>query len=177
MTARRGVTLVELLLSLPLIAVVGVLFSQLFPTLIHDVPRLQRLAEANTQVTDVLEQLRRDLQSAEALPDAAEGLTTGESLLLIRRPGSVVCYQVGDDGKISRRQLGADKSRKTGRSGTWPVAKARLTFRRWKRDGAAYAVEVSTAVRHKVHRDKEVDKLARTNVFYLSAWPGRRETP
>ena len=172
---RRGLTLIELLMTIPVLVIVAMLLSRLFPVLIRDVPRMQRTVHAQSTVQSVLRQLRGDVEAAEALPDAFSGQTAGDRLLLIRHPTCVVSYQIADDQIVRRRQpRGADPSTKA--THTWPRDKAEIRIRRWMAGDKAYAVEVQSSVRATRH-GQTLYKLATAEVLYPGALPGRWERP
>ena len=172
---RRGVTLIELVAVLPILTIVALLLSRLFPVLVWDVPQMRRTVQTHSTVESVLRQLRGDVEAAEALPDAFSGQTAGDRLLLIRRPTCVVSYQIVDKEIVRRLwQHGADPPAKA--THTWPRDKAEICFRRWMAGDKAYAVEVQSSVRATRH-GQTLYKLATAAVLYPGALAGRRERP
>ena len=170
---RRGMTLVEIIVTLPLIAAVGMIFSLLFPVLVRDVPRLQRVVHTHGQVGTMLQRIRRDVDSARSLPASADGRTAGESQLLIELDEGVICYRI-EPGRVVRDRLTGNVSRAERAGESWSLPKAKLSFRNWPGDLPAQAVEVRTAIEYTISR-RTYRKLANSHVFYLGALPGSRQ--
>ncbi len=170
---RRGFSLLELLVLLPLLGVVGVIAGSMFPALVRDVPKLQQVVYQNDRISTVLRCIRRDVDAAEALPDHYAGKTAGPKRLLIKLDHAVICYEIRED-EIVKEQLGPDAASPPRRIECWTLPDAKVHFERWDRSGAAFAVEIHTAVEFTTH-GHTLDKLANTHVFYLSAVPRFRE--
>lgn len=175
MTGRRGMTLVELLASLPLIAAVLVLVSALFPALMRDVPAIQRVVETHSGVGHVLKAIRRDVDQAVALPAAAAGKSAGDSTLLIELPDAMVCYQV-DQGEITRREIQAGRDKPGPVTNSWSLPGVKISFQLWRGDGRVLAVQIRTAVEHTA-KGKVSEKLANTHLLFVGVLQPVEEKP
>ena len=173
--SRRGMTLIELLGTIPLLLVAIAVSAVLYPVLLQDIPNLQRVFNDHGGLEDVLRRVGRDVDAAMSLPESHGGQTAGEKLLLIALPDGVVCYRVAD-GLIVREELFAGADGEARRTDTWSLPRAKMSFGRWRRGGAAFAVDVHTAVRYRM-RNRVEDRLANTHVFHLAALGGRRAEP
>ena len=172
---RRGLTLIELVGALPILVIVAVLLSRLFPVLLRDMPRMQRTVQTHNTVRSVLHQLRRDVEAAEALPDWHRGKNAGEETLIVRHPASMVTYRMTDK-EIVRRRRPHGRSTPTTVTHTWPREKAEIRFRCWMAGDKTYAVEVRSSVRATKHGNT-LYKLATAEVLFPGALPGRWEKP
>jgi len=172
---RRGVSLIEVIAVLPLLATASLVFTMLFSTLILEVPRQQKAAQIGAGLSSMLHRMRRDVEVARSLPDTHAGLTASEKLLLMELPDGVVCYRPVGCGLVrSDVSAGTEVGARSGEDESAPRAK--VSFRRWRRGGQAYAVEVHTAVEFAVKGQPE-SRLVNSHVLFLSSLPDRRETP
>ena len=64
MTRRGGMTLMEIIASLPLLLAVMALLSMVFPAVVTDVPKCRRVVETNTGICHMARALRRDIETA-----------------------------------------------------------------------------------------------------------------
>jgi len=167
---RRGFSLLEMIVVLPLLAAVTAIIAGLFPVLVRNVPSLWDTVNQQAGLTHMLSRLRKDVDAADGLPLSAAGRTADERLLLLELHGGVVCYRAAD-GAIIREELHSDRWATP--SDTWSLPKAKVSFTRWP-GGDAQAVEVRTAVKY-VTQGRSEEKLANSHVFYLAAMPGRKE--
>ena len=175
---RRGFTLVEVIVWMPVAIALAAVVLPFFVCLIRDVPRCQELVEVHAMVSSALQQLGRDVDAAEAMPASACGVRADDRTLLLRLPGRVVRYRL-DGADLTRDELPAPADGRPLSTHWWPVPKARITFHRWQRPGGpddAYAVEVRTAVEY--HHPGYVEpKLANTFVYFLDGIGARRQSP
>jgi len=167
---RKGFTLIELLTVAAMMVTVMALFSGIFETLVTDVPRMQRAVEVNSRVSEMLVQMRKDVESAQALLDyATPDVPPGESLLVHCADGSRIWYHL-EEGTLFRRILADGNSRN---SMSWQLPRAQVNWTLWKKNPDAsegYAVEVRTGMRVNIgyHEQK---KLAGTHVLFVGAFP------
>ena len=172
---RRGFSLMEIILMLPLMGVVALIAGTMFPVVVRDVPKLQRVVYQNARIGTVLRCIRRDMDAADALPDRHADKTAGPKRLLIKLDRIVICYEIRKDG-IVKEQLGPDVSSPPREIECWALPDAKMRFERWRRSGAAFAVEIHTAIEFET-RGRTSDKLPNTHLFFLSAVPHSREKP
>ena len=172
---RRGMTIVELLATFPLLLAAMAVAERVYPVLLQDVPNLQHAFNDHGGLEDAIRRVGRDVDAAVSLPDSHAGQTAGEKLLLIGLPDRVACYRVLD-GLIVREELPAVGDGEARRTDTWSLPRAKMSFGRWRRADAAFAVEVHTAVRYRM-RNRVEDRLANTHVFHLASLGGRRAQP
>ena len=171
---RRGFSLFEILVLLPLMVAVAAIIAGLFPVLVRDVPNLQRMTNTYGGLMHMLTRLQQDVDAARSLPDQAAGREANGKRLLLQWPEGTVCYEVKDDEVVKYVLDG--KGIQAGPAETWRLPKAKVRFNRWRRSGRAYAVEVQSAVEYATQGHTE-EKLANAHVYYLAALPGRKESP
>jgi prepilin-type N-terminal cleavage/methylation domain-containing protein len=158
---KKAFTLIEMLVVITILPVVTLALSRVFATFIRDVPRMARVAERNITVSDMIAQMRDDLDHAVALPDAFEARRSDERTLLIALSNNVVCYELQKDGGVrSVLSAGGQDPR------IWTFPEAEVTWSRWREDEAAYAVEIHTLVRQTI-RSQVKDKLANSYVLFV----------
>jgi len=169
---RRGNMLVEVVFLLPMLMVIIVVSSGLFPVLVQDVPHVQRAAVSRGSLDEMLRRVQRDFDQAVALPDAAGDLRAGEQRLLIELPEGIVRYDA-DANEIVRsegsRQGGAWK-----RTDGWRTPRAVVRFERPPECPQAVAVRTSVS---QLVQGRPSERLANTNLLFAGAVPGRRAAP
>jgi len=137
--------------------------SQLFNTVVLEIPRASRVVRENTTVLDVIEHISRDIDRAKGLPRASGDYTAGDTILLIQLPDTMICYEITED-KILRRDLGEDPQT----SSAWTTPNANVKWRVWRKDNVAYAVEIITHVVHK-WKTKQQKKMAGSHLYFVGA--------
>ena len=170
---RRGMSLIEILAAIPVLLAVMLVFSGLFYASLGDMPNLQRIANTNGVLSDMLWRLQQDIDAAESLPKSVFGKKANEKLLLIRGPDSTVCYEI-KDGQVVREELSSGRDRQGKGTCNWSVPGAMVSFHRWQSSGGAYAVEIRRAIEYSKQGYSE-EKLANSHVLYLAGVPGQRE--
>jgi len=171
---RKAFTLVEMLVVIMVLPVVMLVVSGVYATFIRDIPRTTRVLQQNTTVLNLLEQIRRDMDQAVALPDPTrspaaqrpagpragqlDGQNAGARTLLIEQPGRVIRYEFGE-GQVVRTQSGEER--------LWRMPDAVVSWRPWTRDGEAYAIEIHSHVQQWVS-DHLTKKLAGSYVFFVN---------
>ena len=162
---RKAFTLIEILFVIAVTPFVALALSGVFGTLIRDIPQTARLLQQNTTVLDMLQQVRRDMDRAVALPERAQGTGADDRTLFIQLPDRVVRYHIAE-GSIQRTVLEPDTNSPAADPRIWSAPKAAITWQAWKQDDVAYAIEIHTAMQQRI-RGKLRDKLANTHVFFL----------
>lgn len=162
---RRGFSLVEMLMVTITLPFVFLIFDGLFRSLLSDIPASWRIAQENTTVLSMLEQVHRDIDKAKGLPESFAGNTANDTLLLIELADGVICYQL-KDGQVIRRRLtdmGAHEKR------VWSLPNAKVVWRVWVRDGKGYAVEAKTHIDHR-SRGHWKKKMALSHLYFVGSF-------
>jgi len=166
---RSGFTLIEVLMLVVITPVVLVAVSGLFATFLRDIPQANRLVQQNTTVLNLLEQLRRDVSEAVALPPRIEGTEANETTLLIRRPEGVVLYRF-ESGRTVRMLLGGQGASAPGQEESaeriWQARDAVIEWRPWTQGGETVGVEIRSHIRQRV-AGIDLHKLPGSHVFFL----------
>jgi len=165
---RKGFSLVELLVVIFIIPVVLVTLDGLFSAVISDIPRSYRVAQENTTVLNMLEQMQQDIDKAKSLPDSFDGHTASDELLLIGLTDAVVCYQL-KDGQVLRHRLTHTQENDIEETRVWSLPHAKVQWRLWRKDNSGYAVEVKTHIEHnpRGHLEK---KMANSHLYFAGAF-------
>ncbi len=165
---KRAFTLIEILVVITILPIVMIVISGVYATFIRDIPRTTRVLQQNTTVLNLLEQMRRDMDQAVALPEQFDGQRADERTLLLEQSGRVIRYEFGD-GQVVRTVLTSDERPATSDDGPrlWRMPDAVVTWRPWTRDGDTYAVEIHSHVQQWVssHLTK---KMAGSHVFFVN---------
>jgi len=162
---RKAFSLLEMLAMIVIFPVAALAMSQLFNTVVLEIPRASRVVRENTTVLDVLEHISRDIDRADGLPDSSEEYRAGDSILLIELPDTMICYEITED-KILRRDLGKDPQSRT--SSTWTTPNANVKWKVWRKDNVGYALEIITHVEHK-WKTKQQKKMAGSHLYFVGA--------
>ena len=97
MNMRKGFNLVEMLVVMIILPFAALALDRLFYAFLTDIPRSSRVVQENTTLLNMLSQMRKDIDKATALPVAFAGYSSGDELLLIEQPDSVICYQLSKE--------------------------------------------------------------------------------
>ena len=164
---RKGFSLVEILVVIILLPIVFFVMDGLFSTLLDAIPRSYRVAQENTTVLNMLENMRQDIDKAKSLPDSFDGHIASDELLLIGSPDAVVCYQL-KDGQVLRRRLTGTHENNAEATRVWSLPHAKVQWQVWRKDRTGYAVEVKTHIEHhpRGHQEK---KMANSHLYFAGA--------
>ena len=161
---RKGFTLIEVLLVVVVTPILAVALSGMFRVLARDVPQGVRLLQQNTSVLDMLQNVRRDVDRAVALPERCQDVQADDRTLLVELPEGTVSYEFRT-GEIVRTALNAAGTAASDER-LWRVPKAVVTWKPWKQGDTVYAVEAHTAVQQRI-RGKLYSKFTNSHVFFL----------
>ena len=164
---RRGVMLMELVVTVALIGVLLAATGAILHDLTVEPPRAFRATRAHRMLGDMLLQLQKDLRTAMdvRVPDRDDEST---KTLLIRQAGGTVRYQAGPDGVFrDRREPGGEFRR----LGAWPEPKARVEWAVRKQGGRPVAVEVRTGVMM-LQNSRLVRRFVNARMFFLGRQDG-----
>ena len=167
---RKAFSLIELLVVVIILPFVTIALSRVFATFIRDIPRMTRVVEQNTTVLDMVGQLRRDMDSAVALPDAFGGERSDSDTLLIQRLQDAICYQL-QPGRVERTVLSPDTQTTEKNVRTWTFPDAVVEWTPWKQAETSYALEIRTLVRQRIGT-KLKDMMVNSYVLFVGR-PGK----
>ncbi len=81
----------------------------------------------------------------------------------------MIGYELKGD-EVHRLILSGPKQDKGPNAFVWTVPRARIKWRLWKRNDAAYAVEVKTYIDYQVGRRSQ-EKMANSHLYFLNSRP------
>lgn len=177
---RRGVTLLELLAMLPLLAAASLLSARLGVVVVQDIPRASRAMGTHDVLLNMIDSLQRDVDAAASLPGSLGGRKTDEKLLVLELPDGMVSYEVGQDKVICRKyqtasgdvqDVGAMTSKVID---SWSLPNANVSFQRRMLTDSAYAVEVHTSVQVFMSGAPH-ERFVASRLLCLNAMPAARE--
>ena len=160
---RKGFTLIEVLAVVTITPILAVALSGMFRVFVRDIPQGTRLLQQNTSILDMLQNIRRDVDRALALPEQFQDVQTSDHRLLVELPEGMVSYEFRE-GEVARTELSQDGAASKQR--LWSAPKAAVTWKPWKQGQTTYAVEVHTALKQRI-RGKWHDKFTSSHVFFL----------
>ncbi len=167
---RRGYLLVEALLMIFLLATALAVFAPLSNVLISDIPRSFRFSQVNTMLLNILEHMRKDIGDSGQVLGSFGDYVANENVLLLEKSDGVIGYELKGD-EVHRLILAGPKQDQRPNALVWSVPKAKIKWRVWKRNDAAYAVEVKTYIDYQVGR-RSHEKMANSHLYFLNS---RRE--
>jgi len=165
---RKAFSLMEMLVVVATLPLFLAMVGRVFMVMNRDIPRSSQLVLEQGTVLSVLDQIRRDVDHAKALPESYRGRSSDEGTLLIERSDGVVLFQVAD-GKVTRTLLGPGEGPPEP-AGEWAIPNASIHWGLWDRGATAYAVEVHTHMLLKLQARTQ-RRLANTHVFFLVGFP------
>jgi prepilin-type N-terminal cleavage/methylation domain-containing protein len=162
---KKGFSLIEVLVVVIILPFVTIALSRVFATFIRDIPRMTRVVEQNTTVLDMVGQLRQDMDTAIALPDAFGGKRSDSDTLLIQHPQDAICYQF-QPGRVDRTVLSPDTQTADENVRTWTFPDAVVEWTPWKQAEISYALEIHTLIRQRIGT-KLKDKMVNSYVLFV----------
>ncbi len=156
--------MVELLAVVVLMGALSAGMAGLFVTLVADIPRAKRAMDANSVVSGMLIEMRKDVASAQSLPEAGGKVKTDQNTLLIQLPDKTLCYELKDD-RVIKRKISPDV--KSDILHTWTAPNAKIKWSVQRQGGRGYAVEVRTHIEVNF-AGKRLKKLANAHVFFMN---------
>jgi hypothetical protein len=160
----KGFTLVEVMVVVITLPFVFLIMDGLFRTLLAEIPWSWRIAQENTTLTNMLEQMHQDVDKAKGLPTSFAGHTAKDELLLVELADGVICYQL-KDGQVVRRRLtniGAGAEQETR---VWTAPHAKVEWKVRAQNGRGYAVEIRTSIEY-TNRGQWNRKTVRAYLFF-----------
>lgn len=164
---RKGFTLMEILAVVVIASFVLLIFDGLFRTLLTDIPWSYRIAQENTTLLNMLQQMQQDIDEAKGLPESFAGYTVSDKLLLIELTEGVICYQL-KDGRVTRQKLTDIQQGEAEEARVWSLPHANVVWQVWAQNGQGYAVETNTYVEYK-RRGQFRKKMAHSHLYFIGA--------
>ena len=151
-TKDRGYTLIEMLIIIAVLAIVITLSVKPFRTIISDIPRSSRIFQAWNTTTEVMKQLKADVEQSSRIIDLSDGLLT------LEHGDSKIVYTFLD-GKISRK-ASTDNS-----ESLWKIPHVKINTQLWISDNIPYAIEITTWNQQNI-TGREQKRLRQSFVYY-----------
>jgi hypothetical protein len=164
---RKGFTFYEMLLIIIILPFVFLLFDGLFKAIVSEIPMSVRLIQENTNLLNMLRQIRKDTDEAKCLLESFAGHTAGDHVLLIELSDGVICYKL-EDGLVTRQKLSNTPKDKAEEPRIWPVSHAKIEWKTWERNGRGYAVQTDTHLEYG-RRGQWVKKMAHSHLYFAGA--------
>ncbi len=161
----RAFTLMEVLMVVIITPILMVSLSGLFRSFLHDVPRTIRLAEQNSVVLIMLDQLGRDMDDAVGLPEQVGDTRADGSILLIRQEDAVLCYRF-EEGRTRRTILSGRGTPSPTEERVWQARDAVVEWQPWMQEGRGCGVEVHSHLKQQVAGELR-RKFRGSYVFYV----------
>jgi Tfp pilus assembly protein PilE len=147
---RKGYMLIETMVAMAVLISLGLLTSKAVHKAIVEVPRMQRISNADDQLTAFAKFIRKDIESASKL-----SADIPNSLQLESAKGSIA-YSIVDN-TITRTLSGQQKQ--------WHISHSKINFNLIMHEQTPAGVEIKTSVL--IRKDGKVyEKLQRSRVFF-----------
>jgi hypothetical protein len=159
----KGFSLLEMIAVLATLPLFLTLVSRAFMLLSREIPKSDRLVADQALVQQILGQIQRDLDEAQALVPSDDDKT-----LLIQKAGGLVAYRL-EGGKVTKTLVQTTAGSPEPMA-EWGVPAALLRWRLLGQAGALYAVEIHSAMIDKVPSG-EHERLAGNRVFFVGHQP------
>ncbi|MHC4074334.1 MAG: PulJ/GspJ family protein [Planctomycetota bacterium] len=165
---RKGFTLVEMIVVIMVLPFVFLIMDGLFRTLLSDIPRSYSIAQENTTLLNMLEQLRQDIERAEGLPASFAEHAANDNMLLIASEDGVISYQLKDGQAVRRKLTGAQRD-SAEESRVWSLPHATVVWKVWTKDGKGYAVETKAHIEQNI-RGQWKQKMANSHLYFAGSF-------
>ena len=163
---RKGYTLLEVIFMLFVLATALVVFAPLSKVLINDIPRSFRASQVNTMLLDMLEYMRKDIDDSGQVLESFGEYASNENILILEKSDGVIGYELKDD-EIHRLVLAGEKKVKGPNAFVWTVPHSGISWKIWKRNDTAYAVEIKTYII--IEQGRRLDKrMENSHLFFLN---------
>ena len=149
---RKGYMLMETMVAMTVLISLGLLTSKAVHEAIVEVPRIQRISNADDQLTAFAKYIRKDIESASKLSADIP------SSLQLESAGRVTNYNIADN-TITRIVSDSDEQKQ------WHIPNSKINFDLIMCEQTASGVEIKTSVLTK-KEGKVYEKLKRSRVFF-----------
>jgi type II secretory pathway component PulJ len=136
---RRGYALIEILGMIAAMVLLMALSAEPARVALAEIPQMDRHYQAWIRMTDMLETLRRDVETASAIR-LSEPADPNSYSLSLETPAGTVDYRLGS-GLVIRQQAGPSTD-----ATEWTLPAGRVKLNTWSGEAGTYAVEVATWV-------------------------------
>ena len=158
---RKGYALIEILVSISLIAVLMVIMAKPIGILMGDIPRLHRDFQVYSRINDLTKQVRKDIESA----DSAGVDMNDPNTVVLDIEGGEVRYQFRQ-GSVVRIQRLSDDKESNANEGMWSFPRADIDWRLWQEDGRGYAMEICTSVK-RMNQGRWKKSFSNSHLFFV----------
>lgn len=163
---KRGFTLLELLITVGVLALMGTFLGPLMADVLVLATRHNEIVVEDYTLTRAIDRLRQDVAATSGLK-----LTPAVG----RQPAQLVLE--GTSGPIGWAVSENELTRRTGAGErrTWPLRRGRVNLAAWTRDGQTVGLRVDTHLLSPGPTGKLEGKLAKTRVLFLAPPAGEGE--
>jgi len=158
---RKGFALIQMLSVIITLPVIMLLYNGLFRTLFHEIPHASGVVQENTTLLHLLRHIAEDIDNAKQLSLSPAGQAANPNTLLIEHQDATITYEF-KNGKATRREPTGSRRDAT----VWSIPNAEIKWRILRRDGAGYALEVKTHIKHFL-REKPQKKMANSHLYFV----------
>ncbi len=157
---RTAFALLEMLAVIAALVVLMSLTVKPMRTLLADMPRSHRDFQVWTQTTDMLDQLRLDVEQSGRMLVFEMDPRISHDLLYLESADGLVSYSL-TDGKVTRQsnipgQVSSD---------VWELPHVEMNWQFWQKDNGPYALEITTWSQRTVF-DKPKQKFKQSHVYF-----------
>lgn len=142
---RKGFLLVEMIGVLMIMTILAIMMVKPMRNITRNIPHIHQDYQSSSIMNDMLDDLRKDVESAKGLMEY-QGNTSGNGdMLLIDSPEGVISYSF-QDGKVIRFKEIRDGMAISDTQVVWSVPSGKIEWQLRAHNGKDVAVEISTGI-------------------------------
>lgn len=163
-TCRRAYALIEIMVMIAAVTLLMALSVHPIRAALFEIPRMDRNYQGWIRTMDMLEALRRDVETASAIRFTVQSDPNSYTLSLETEPGQVD-YEFTDE-RVIRRFTGAGSTMHE--AVEWDLPDNGLRVNAWESGSGIYAVEIATWIQHRAS-GRVRRNFKQTHVFFRKA--------
>ncbi len=136
---RQAYTLMEILAIIMAMVVIIALSAKPMRALVSDIPRSGRDHEVWIKTTNMLEQLKADVEQSTRIRMFQMDPRISENLLYLEQPDGLISYAITNNQVIRQSGILADH-----REDVWELPHVHIQWSLWENNKMPYALEITT---------------------------------
>jgi hypothetical protein len=162
---RKGAFLVEMMGLMGIMVLLTMILVRPMRILTRDIPRQQRDYRANSVISNMLDDLRKDVETANGLMQYKGNAAAGADMLVIDSPDSVISYSF-DDNKVTRLCDSQVDIKPSDARRIWDIPGGTFDWKVRDYEGNPVAVEISTGINRRT-QSRVKTNLKNSHVLFV----------
>ena len=162
---RKGAFLIEMMGIMAIMILMAMIMVKPMRNVTRNIPHQQFDYRANSAINDMLDDLRKDVETSKGLMRYQGNDAAGADMLLVDSPDGVISYSF-DDGRVTRlrdRQEGMELS---DAQIIWDIPGGKFDWKLRNAGGKAVAVEISTGINRRTQSGVKT-RLKNSHVLFI----------